>query len=306
MTTFVRLYASDWRSGCIGMTLEQEGFYIRVCAYIYETSQRLSLDDSKAAKFLGMHTNAYRKHRDQLAALGKLVRADDGWTVLRAEKELRAARSAHMVATRRTDGKAQVNRGVAVEADGSAVSDTVGNTPHNTHHETPHETNGVLSKKANEINGPLKSQEPIAKKVVCESEVAQGLFVNGKTIRHASFSISVDGVAMQCQAAGASVDEVKQFCLAHALQWAAEIDGGKRPDQVVPSKIANFLGASFMGSRNRDQIASVRRDKAQAPAAYHGKPEQPRKRTLRDALNDRVAAREAAERAAAQAAGGAA
>lgn len=63
---FVRFYPSDWRSGCIGMTFEQEGFYIRVCAFIYESNRRLPLNDSEAAKLIGANTNAYRKLKNQL------------------------------------------------------------------------------------------------------------------------------------------------------------------------------------------------------------------------------------------------
>ena len=55
---FVRFYPSDWRSGCLGLSLEQEGLYVRVCAFIYETNRRLPLDDCAAAKFMGAHTNA--------------------------------------------------------------------------------------------------------------------------------------------------------------------------------------------------------------------------------------------------------
>ena len=44
---FVRFYPSDWRSGCMGLSLEQEGFYIRLCAYVYETGQRAILTFEK-------------------------------------------------------------------------------------------------------------------------------------------------------------------------------------------------------------------------------------------------------------------
>lgn len=154
--TYVRFYPSDWRSGCIGLSLEQEGLYIRICSYIYETGQRLALDDSKAAKFLGVHTNAYRRYRDQLADLGKLLRTDAGWTVRRVEKELAAA----MGAARRPDGAPQEDRGAEVEAFADTMPDTVTNTPTNTPHNTPIDFSG----NANEINGPLKSQEPVPKK----------------------------------------------------------------------------------------------------------------------------------------------
>jgi len=149
---FVRLYPSDWRSGCIGMTLEQEGLYIRVCTYIYETGLRLSLDDSKAAKFLGLHTNAYTKVRKQLAALGKITEHADGWTVARAERELAAA--AHP----KGSGEGQAHQ----DTPGETRQDTIGDTPHNTPVVTPIVTPWVFSENANEINGPLKSLKPIA------------------------------------------------------------------------------------------------------------------------------------------------
>ena len=154
--TYVRFYASDWRSGCIGLTLEQEGFYVRVCAYIYETGLRLSLDDKKAAKFLGVHTNAYRRYRDQLADLRKLVKTDDGWTVIRVEKELKAA----LGAARRSDGATLEDGRIAVEEVADSLPDTIANTPHNTHPNTPPD----ISKTQSKINGHLKSQEPVPKK----------------------------------------------------------------------------------------------------------------------------------------------
>lgn len=142
---FVRFFPSDWRSGCIGLTLEQEGLYIRVCAYLFETGRRLPSDDPTAAKFLGVHTNAYRKVRDQLAALGKLQMHHDGWTVRRAEHELAAAVKARNA--EKDDRAADQGTGRDTGADTLAV------TPHVTPHDTPHDTMGVCSENANEING---------------------------------------------------------------------------------------------------------------------------------------------------------
>lgn len=144
---FVRLYPSDWRSGCIGLTLEQEGLYIRVCTFIFETERRLPIDDGAAAKFMGLHTNAYRKVRDQLAAIGKLTRHEDGWTVARAERELAAASYQKREAERQADQNTP----------GDTRQDTLGDTPPDTPPDTPQESMGVFSKKQNEINGPLKS-----------------------------------------------------------------------------------------------------------------------------------------------------
>jgi len=142
---FVRLYPSDWRSGCIGLTLEQEGFYIRVCAFIYDTDQRLPVgDDSAAAKLMGLHTNAYRKIRDQLVALGKLVERAGVWTVPRADRELAAATS-HQ--TRSPERQADTDTGRETS------QDTLGVTPTN----TPQETPIVFFENVSNINASLKS-----------------------------------------------------------------------------------------------------------------------------------------------------
>ena len=93
---------------------------------------------------------------------------------------------------------------------------------------------------------------------VGEEEIAPGLFVNCKTIRHRAFAINVDAVRMASQAAGWTKDETKDFCVANAMQWATEIDNGKLPREVVPDKIANFLGASIMGAKNRKAAADTR------------------------------------------------
>jgi hypothetical protein len=53
-------------------------------------------------------------------------------------------------------------------------------------------------------------------------------------------------------------DDVKNRCMVHALQWAAEIEGGKSPGCVVPTKIANFISTSIMGEINRAAVADVR------------------------------------------------
>jgi uncharacterized protein YdaU (DUF1376 family) len=140
----VRLYPSDWRSGCIGLTLEQEGFYMRVCAFIYDTGQRLPSDDSTAAKLMGLHTNAYRKVRDQLSALGKLVFRAGVWTVPRADKELAAATNSS-----RAQGR-QADQDTGRETREDTIEDTPANSPQ------------VFSKNYIKINGPLKSQEPVA------------------------------------------------------------------------------------------------------------------------------------------------
>lgn len=146
---FVRFYPSDWRSGCMGLSLEQEGFYIRLCSYVFETGLRLPANDSAAAKFMGLHTNAYRKIRNQLADIGKVILREDGWTVARAEKELASAL-----------GTSASGRSADQDGGRNTRPDTLGESPPETPLDTTHVSVGVFSQNDNEINGP--SLEPIA------------------------------------------------------------------------------------------------------------------------------------------------
>lgn len=88
---FVRFYASDWRSGCIGLTPEEEGFYIRVCAHFWETGQRVPLDDMAAASRLLLDVRKYRRLKTKLIEKGKLHVAEDGIYSPRSETEYTAA-----------------------------------------------------------------------------------------------------------------------------------------------------------------------------------------------------------------------
>jgi len=174
--TYVRFYASDWRSGCIGLSLEQEGLYIRICAYIYETGRRLPLNDSAAAKFLGIHTNAYRPVLKALVGLGLVHQCDDGWTVRRAERELAFAQGAKadVGGTRSADGTARQDRRAEVAADAATLPDTVGVSPPDTPIDTPLVSGGVFSENVNKINGPIKSQEPEPEKKNPHTPLAGG------------------------------------------------------------------------------------------------------------------------------------
>lgn len=120
---------------------------------------------------------------------------------------------------------------------------------------------------------------------VGEEHAGHGVFVNCETIRHKAFSISLPGIRMGVLAAGLSSEDVKAKCVSHALQWAAEIENGKHPTQVVPAKIANFLSASIMGDINRKAVADVRMSKAAGPAGS--------KQSLRDVIAAERAARAA-------------
>lgn len=152
---FVRFYPSDWRSGCIGMSLEQEGLYIRICAFIYETNRRLPNSTSQAAKLLGVNTNAYIKVHAQLVELGKLIACDGEWTVARVEKELAAAQGAIGAADQERGTERPGDKAAEREAGAGTLGDTPQDTPHDARVVTPLDAGGVCSKSANEISAPF-------------------------------------------------------------------------------------------------------------------------------------------------------
>lgn len=110
-----------------------------------------------------------------------------------------------------------------------------------------------------------------------------GVIVNCETIRHPNFTISLSAIAMNTVASGLSKDEIKSRCLAHAMQWAAEIEGGKNHHIVVPNKIANFLSASIMGEVNRKVVAEVKAARVPSGRRMGGETAEERKaRELRE------------------------
>lgn len=114
-----------------------------------------------------------------------------------------------------------------------------------------------------------------------ETHAGHGVFVNCETIRHRDFTISLPAIRLGTLASGLDAEAVKTHCIAHALQWAAEIDAGKLSGSVVPSKIANFLSASIMGASNRKASADARK------AVSGGRPA---KKTVMQILAEREAA----------------
>lgn len=98
-----------------------------------------------------------------------------------------------------------------------------------------------------------------------EEHRGHGVYLNGETIRHPAFAISLGGIRMGTINSGLSASEVAERCLAHALQWAVEIENGQRPEKVLPTKIANFLSRSIMGEVNQQRTQVVRETRELRP-----------------------------------------
>jgi len=84
---YIRMYPTDWRTGCLGLSLEQEGLYIRMCMFVAETGRRVPLDDTEAARMMGTQTRNYRRVLGELLRLGKIKRHTDGYGNDRVEME---------------------------------------------------------------------------------------------------------------------------------------------------------------------------------------------------------------------------
>lgn len=165
---FVRFYPSDWRSGCMGLTPEEEGVYMRACAHGWETGVRLPLDDYAAASRLTLDVRMWRRIKTKLIEKGKLHVASDGIFNPRAEREFEAATrakqqadaQADMGSARHADDRQHEDRGSPLagrEPAGQGVlADVDEKSP-----ESLGEVSEIFATKDNEINGPLK--EPIAR-----------------------------------------------------------------------------------------------------------------------------------------------
>lgn len=267
--TFVRFYPSDWRSGCIGLSFEQEGLYVRICAYIYETRKRIPASDSAAARILGANTNAYTKVRKQLCDLGLLTLRDGEWTVSRAEVELAKVDAA------RSEGEAE--RRVAPRSERQAGTDAVGITPQH----APIHTHPAQAEKTQSFLRATK--EPITnsqEKNVCVSSagdvlpdgfapLGHGALINCETIRHPEFVISIPAVKMALALSNLQVD-ARNACSAAALQWAAALEGGQKKRDVVPGNITGAIVGGVRMGRFREMEHEVRTAKASAPGVGGG------------------------------------
>ena len=76
--------------------------------------------------------------------------------------------------------------------------------------------------------------------------LGHGAIINCETIRHPNFSISIAAVKMQIDMTpGCQSEDVRQHCKSFALQWAAEIEGGKQPMTVLPANINRAIAGSI-------------------------------------------------------------
>lgn len=79
------------------------------------------------------------------------------------------------------------------------------------------------------------------------TQLGHGAWLNCERVWHPNFSISLPAVEMQLALNVATKDlDCASICKSAALQWAAAIEGGQKPREVVPQ---NIVGAIVGGAR---------------------------------------------------------
>ena len=78
----------------MGLSLEQEGLYIRMCMFMAETGRRVPLEDAEAARMMNVQTRNYRRVLGELLRIGKITRHDNGYGNDRLEHERAEAEKA--------------------------------------------------------------------------------------------------------------------------------------------------------------------------------------------------------------------
>jgi len=104
-----------------------------------------------------------------------------------------------------------------------------------------------------------------------EEHIGSGVFVNCETVRHKDFTISIKGIEMQLATCSLDMDSeqrkeaARASAIGHALQWAADIENGKKPDRVVPDHTANFIRGSIVQQHTKTARSSRYAHKAEMP-----------------------------------------
>lgn len=147
--TYARFFPSDWRSGCLALTLEEEGLYIRCCAYMYDTGKQIPADEATAARLLNVNRLQYRKVMAALILKDKLIRAQ-GYIFnervtaeidrFRSEFAKRSAASKAREEARKKQLQVEIEKALKEKA---AAEATPPDTPRVTPPDTPPVTRGV-------------------------------------------------------------------------------------------------------------------------------------------------------------------
>lgn len=73
--TFAKFFPGDWRGGTVyQLTVDEEGMFIRSCAYMWDTGECIPGDDKFASRLLNVQIQKYQKLMGALIEKGKMTR----------------------------------------------------------------------------------------------------------------------------------------------------------------------------------------------------------------------------------------
>ena len=101
----VWFFPDKWEAGCLGLSVIEEGLYIRICNYIMRTGKRLPIDRPHA--LIRMHHQQFKTLVLALIKKGKIEKYDDGYGNKKAEQEYQNAHTALAKETPKTNPSAR-------------------------------------------------------------------------------------------------------------------------------------------------------------------------------------------------------
>lgn len=143
---YVQWQLADYITGTQGMTVDQEGVYMRFLVRLYDRGQAFPDDDRMMARVMGMDMRPWRRIKLQLIDMGKILIKNGSLTNSRFERE-RQKRAAEL--------RKQAEKTREYWEKKRAEKDTSDELPANfreTSGELPSEVSRKVPKKSNEIN----------------------------------------------------------------------------------------------------------------------------------------------------------
>jgi uncharacterized protein YdaU (DUF1376 family) len=327
--TYARFFPSDWRSGCLALTLEEEGLYIRCCAYMYDTGKQIPADEATAARLLNVNRLQYRKVMAALILKDKLIRAQ-GYIFnervtaeidrFRSEFAKRSAASKAREEARKKQLQVEIEKALKEKAAAEATPPVTPRvtppvTPPVTRGVTPNELGGLLGglgqEKANEIkaggtrtqaetelssgsNPESRIQKPEEERKIlppqgAESEAARG--GGGGNYLDALNGTAVDLTAFIARHVGGNLDENEARRM---LATNIKTFGAEAMMEAYSLTVAE-MASGLLGKPYKYLIETARKLKdGRAPKA---KADQPSKSEQRQARAARISAELQAEKA---------
>lgn len=226
------------------LSAEHRGIYMDCLCLIYERDAVLPADDKWMSHALHVSNRAWRSARMALLRAGKLTFLQDGWSNSRADEERMIRRSTAdqnaIIARSREDQKREKSK------NGNENNETTPQSvPRNEHHAGAYQS--LESRESEKDTTP--TVEHLAAREG-EVDVGHGVLVNCETIRHREFNISLKAIDLQL-CGTVPRERIKSVAQGFAVGWAADIEAGKRPSQVLPTNAASFIRASIQASNNK-------------------------------------------------------